>query len=278
MPTLPELLRVLLLPLVVSAIIAGIGFWRNWRWANPLAAVAGFLAGVSTIHVPTLPPADGTDWLYWLMFPLLVFAIIDAVVGKFWGWVLGALAAVVSFVIARPLIASEAVTVGQALGLAAVLGGVGLLYTVLARLTQERLGAWAVGTALAIVLGASAVIVMSSGSRGVGLAGIAAAAAVGAAGVLGKSTWRGLPVVAAGLFAGLLTGGRLYADPGVSTLNFAVLAAAPILLLPAVIVPIKLVRGVVAVLLVAIAVAAVTAPTALKAKQASEEDPYAAYK
>src|SRR5688572_14811626 len=98
MVTAAELLRVVLAPVIVSAVIAGIGRWRNWPWAMPLAAGAGFLTGYGLIGVPRLPPRDGTDWLFWLAIPATLFGVVDALVGKRWGWALGAAAGAVAWV------------------------------------------------------------------------------------------------------------------------------------------------------------------------------------
>ena len=275
MPTPAELLRVLLLPLLVSAIIAAVGRWRRWAWAMPVAAGVGFMAGFAAVGVPGLPPADGTDWLFWLAIPATLLGVLDATLGRRWGWGLGAAAGVVAWLIARPLVPA-AVTMPAAGVLALVLATTGLAWTLSDR-TAARLGGWAVGVAISGVVGATAVVVMSSNLRVVGIYGIAAAAAVGPAAGLAVGGRRGVILVAACLAAGLLTGGRFYADPGVTWPQLIVLAAAPILLWPATLVPgnRRWVRGVISVLLVAIAAAAVAVPTAVAAKHAAEDDPYA---
>src|SRR4051812_20720167 len=78
MVTPSELLRVLLAPIFVSALLAGIGRWRRWAWAMPIAVGAGFVAGYALIGVPKLPPVDGTDWLFWLTAPVTACAALDA--------------------------------------------------------------------------------------------------------------------------------------------------------------------------------------------------------
>src|SRR3954468_1732661 len=93
MVTPSELFRVLLAPLVVSAIVAAIGRWRKWAWAMPLAAGVGFLVGYALLGVPKLPPRDGTDWLFWLAVPVTLLGVVDATVGRRWGWALGLAAA-----------------------------------------------------------------------------------------------------------------------------------------------------------------------------------------
>lgn len=285
MPTVGELFRVLLWPLVVSGLIAAVGRWRMWAWAMPLALGVGFMTGVAALigqpayfGRPALPPADGTDWLFWLAIPLTVVGILDATRGGKWGWLMGLVAAGVAYVILRPL-PTTAYPHAQAFVLVLGLGVAAAAAALAARITRPSIGSWAVGIALAITLGAAGVVVMSSGLRVVGLYGLAAAAATGPAAVLMPRKGRGVTVVAMGLLAGLLTGGRFYPDPGVTMTSVFVLAAAPLLLIPAVFVPSKLlvVRAIVGVTLVAVAVAAVAVPTAVAAKKAAEEDPNAAY-
>ena len=271
MLTASDLLHVVVAPVVVAAAIAGVGRWRKWAWAMPLAAGAGFMTGFALVGVPKLPPRDGTDWLFWLAIPVTLLGVLDALVGKRWGWVLGAAAGGVGLVVLLPLVPGALSTgeVARVAVLLAVAGAVGALCAHVA----EPAG------------GPPAVVVMSSHLFVVGLYGIAASAALGPVAVLTAKlpAGRSVAVVAVSLLAGLLAGGRYYPDPGVSVLNFSVLIAAPALLLLAAAVPGNKawVRGVIAVLAVAIAVGVVTAPTALAAKraaEATENDPYAAYR
>ena len=85
-----------------------------------------------------------------------------------------------------------------------------------------------------------------------------------------------MALLAVSILCGLLAGGRFYPDPGVSWLGVAILLASPLVALAGLIVPARhaWLRGVTAVLAVAIVVAAVTAPAALAAKRAAEADPY----
>ncbi|MEI8197869.1 MAG: hypothetical protein WCI73_18390, partial [Phycisphaerae bacterium] len=112
-----------------------------------------------------------------------------------------------------------------------------------------------------------------------GIYGIAASAALGPVAVLiGKQrAARSISIVALPVLSGLLVAGHYDPDPGVSWLNFAVLATAPALLLIGCIIPTKRiwVRSLIALLAVSIAVATVTLPTALAAQKAAAEDPYA---
>jgi hypothetical protein len=283
MITSGELIRVLLAPIVVAAAIAGIGRWRRWAWAMPLAAGAGFVTGYALLGVPKLPPRDGTDWLFWVAIPATLLGVLDAMLGRRWGWALGGFAGVAAIVVGMPL-APHAVSHASLFGTAALLALGGLAVCLAAHFGERRVTPAAVVAALCITLGGTAVVVLSSNLRIVGVYGIAAAAAVGPVAVLAGrlNAGRSVAVVAVALLAGLLAGGRFYPDPGVTWTNFVILLFAPVLLLAGAFIRAKRdwIRGVVAVLAVAIAVAAVTAPTALAAKKAAEEaetDPYSSY-
>src|SRR3954470_21230997 len=120
MVTPSELLRVLLGPILVAGVIAAISRWRRWAWGMPVAAGAGFLAGYALIGVPKLPPRDGTDWLFWLAIPATLLGVVDATVGRRWGWALGLAAGMVALVVVLPLPA-ETVPRGSLYAAAALL-------------------------------------------------------------------------------------------------------------------------------------------------------------
>ena len=284
MLTASDRLHVVVAPVVVAAAIAGVGRWRKWAWAMPLAAGAGFMTGFALVGVPKLPPRDGTDWLFWLAIPVTLLGVLDALVGKRWGWVLGAAAGGVGLVVLLPLVPG-ALSTGEVARVAVLLAVAGAVGALCAHVAEPAGGPPAVVAGLCVALGGAAVVVMSSHLFVVGLYGIAASAALGPVAVLTAKlpAGRSVAIVAVSLLAGLLAGGRYYPDPGVSVLNFSVLIAAPALLLLAAAVPGNKawVRGVIAVLAVAVAVGVVTAPTALAAKraaEATENDPYAAYR
>lgn len=293
MLTLDELARALLAPVLVAAAMAAVGAWRRWAWLLPVAAGAGFLTGFALFGVPRLPPRDGTDWLFWLALPLTAAGVTDAVLQhrpawRRYGWLAGAVMGATAFVIVRPLVPAS-VSTGTLITLAPALAAAGAALVLAAGWAEPRVGAWAVVTAFCVAVGGVGVVVMSSHLRIVGIYGIAASAALGPVAV-GAGRFRdadrpgrAVAVVAVGLLAGLLAGGRYYPDPGVSWVNFVVLVAAPALLLLGALLPVKRawVRGAAAVLAVALAVGAVTVPTALEAKRAAEaessEDPYSGY-
>lgn len=277
-----ELLYAIGVPVIVSALIALLGFWRRWAWAMPLAAGVGFVAGYYELSgVPRLPPLDGTDWLFWAAIPVTGLGVVDAAVRVRWGWLLGAAAGAVVLRIGWPLVQNHAVPAAELCGFAliATVLGAGLSWAVC--VAEPRLGSPAAIGALCVATGAAGVVVLSSHLRVVGVYGIAAAAALGPVAVL--TGWvraaRSVAVVAFPLLAGLLIGGHYYPDPGVPWTQAAILIAAPVLLLPCSLIPIgrKWIRGTLAVALVAIVVGAVAGPTALAAKKASEADPYGGY-
>jgi hypothetical protein len=287
MITPSELARVLLAPLIVSAVIAIIGRWRKWPWAMPLAAGAGFVAGFALIGVPKLPPRDGTDWLFWLAIPATVFGVIHALpLGRRRAlnhvtppWAPG----LVAWVIVMPLGASVAppqillmvfgfVVAGYAVHLA--LGYAG-----------QRLGTTTIVAALCVSVAASAVVLLSTNTRILGIYGIAAAVALGPVAVLAGPMRAGRPVavVAMSLLAGLLAGGHFYADPGITWLQAGVLFVAPAAVLVGSKFPVGRhvwARGLISLALVVAVVSAVTIPAALAARRAAgqtSDDPYAEY-
>lgn len=286
MVTSAELLRVLLAPLIVSASIAALGYWRRWTWALPLAAGAGFVAGYALMGVPKLPPQDGTDWLFWLAMPLTLVGVLSTLIPARWRWPVGILVAAIAIVMLRPLM-PDGVNAGQATMFAIGFGVVGMAIALTATAVESRVTPMATILALSLTLGATAVIVMSSNLRIVGIYGIAAAAAVGPVAIF-AGPWRAgsrryrtpvsasVAIVTAGLLTGLFTAGRFYPDPGVTWTNLLVVAFAPLLLLPAAYLPIenKFVRAAIGVALVVITLGIVTGPTALAAKHAAEDDPY----
>lgn len=282
MITPSELLDVVLAPVIVATIIAGIGRWRYWSWTAPLAAGAGFMTGYALLFVPKLPPTDGTDWLFWLAIPATLLGMLGAIIRTRWCWILGMAAGGMLVVIALPLIPHAMPR--STLWIALPIGVLGMLSSAVALLSHPRVPANAIAAGLCVIVGGAAVVVMSSNIRSLGVYGIAASAALGPVAILigNRHAAGGVMVVAFCLLTGLLTAGVYYADPGVTRLNVAVLIASPVLLMTGLLVPGKRdwVRGVVSVLAVVIAVSAITVPTALhamKAAEATSDDPYSAY-
>jgi len=278
-----ELVRVVLVPLLVSAVIAGVGLWRRWLWTMPAAAGAGFLSGYALLGVPKLPPRDGTDWLFWGAVPVTALGIAGALTQRRGAWVLGASAGAVAFALIRPL-SQSGVSVAELYGIPLLLAGVGAVLCLAIDLAERRVGSLAMAAALCVVLGGTAVVVLSSNVRIVGLYGIAAAVALGPVAVavlgsrltvgrsVGLAAGRNIGIVAVPIAAGLLVAGRYYPDPGVSWTNFVVLMASPALLPIAAALPGRRTwaRGLAAVVLVALAVGCVAVPTALTAMKAAE--------
>ena len=259
MLTTRELLCGIGVPVVVAALIALVGFWRRWAWAMPVAAGAGFLGGYYALSgVPRLPPSDGTDWLFWAAIPVTGLGVLDAVLPRRWGWVLGAVAGGVVLLIGWPLV-PNAVPAGALCGVAFVTAAAGAGLCLVARVAEPRVGSSAVVAVLCVTMGAAAVVVLSSNLRVGGTYGMAASAALGPVAVFSmrvRAAARSVAVVAIPVLAGLLAGGHYYPDPGVSWTHAGILMAAPVLLLPCAALPGKRnwVRGVAAVVLVALAV------------------------
>jgi hypothetical protein len=287
MITPSELLRVLLAPLIVSALIAVIGRWRRWTWAMPLAAGAGFIAGFALIGVPKLPPRDGTDWLFWLAIPATAVGIIHALpLGR--GRVLNHVTppwtpGLVACVIVLPLRESVAPPVVLMMVFGFIVAGYAVHFAL--GYAGQRLGTTTIVAAMCVSVAASAVVLLSTNTRILGIYGIAAAAALGAVAVLAGPMRAGRPVaiVAMSLLAGLLAGGHFYADPGITWLQAGVLFVAPAAVLVGSKIPVGRhvwARGLISLALVVAVVSAVTIPAALAAKQAAEQtsdDPYAQY-
>ncbi|MDB5323933.1 MAG: hypothetical protein JWN40_5564 [Phycisphaerales bacterium] len=281
MLTNQELLYNVLLPVIISALIAGIGAWRRWPFTMPLAIGAAFIVAYATSGLPKFPPHDGTDWLFWLAIPLTLIAIAESVAGKKlvgahpsgtsrFGWILGAAAGAVAALLLKPLgdVSSQVLWTTTALF---TLTGVALVFV--ASLAQRRLGSFWTLAPFCVAAAGAGVVILSSDSRTIGLHGIAVAAAIGPVVVLGARlrAAQSVAIVIVPLLAGLLLAGHFYA--GVTRTHMIVLLAAPLLLLLGVFLPIRQqwLRGLIALLATIIAVAAVTAPTALAAKS----DPYA---
>src|SRR5260221_3715915 len=181
MLTHQELLHGILIPVVVSALIAGIGAWRRWSFTMPLAAGVAFTVAYACMGVPKFPPQDGSDWLFWLAIPLTLIAVGDSVVGAAviagahptwaarYGWVLGATAGAVAALLLNPLGDVEShvrwVTV-------AVFAIAGTALALVASMAQRRLGSGWTLAAFCIAIGGAGVVILSSDSRTIGLHGI----------------------------------------------------------------------------------------------------------
>jgi hypothetical protein len=274
MPTPHELLHTLLLPALVAVVIASIAAWRRWSFAMPLAPGVAFLVAYASLGVPRFPPSDGSDWLFWLAIPLTLLALVDSLITPRLGWLLGAAAGVVAFVLIKPLPDVPVQTLWMTSIVFAV-AGAALTFT--ASISQPRLGSlWTLAPFCVVTAGAG-VLILSSDSRTIGMHGLAAAAALGPVVLLSARlrVARSVAILAAPLLAGLLVAGHFYAS--VTCIQMTLLLATPLILLPVAFVPLKRVwlRGVIVLLAAMIATAAITTPAALAAKKAAQADPYA---
>lgn len=280
MITTQEILRAGAAPFLVGVICAAVGWWRGWRWMGAVGVGSGFLIGLGLLGVPGLPPRDGIDWLFWMAGPATAVGVVDVVMRWKWGWMMGAVAGVVGLVIVRPLTPGS-VSMGEVLALAAGLGAVGAIACFAMDVAEPRIGGLPVAMALCVALVGAAVVVLSSNVRIVGVYGMAATAAMAGVMVLAIKTGAGrsVAIVAMALMAGLLAGGHYYAEPGVSWMAFGVLMGAPMAALAGAWAPVRKrwVKGVIAVVAVAIVVGVVTGPVAIAARRAAEgdaKDPY----
>jgi len=279
MITSSQAVHAILIPFVLSAILAVVGRWLRWRWMMPLAVGTAFLVGYGLLETPQLPPTDGPDWLFWLAIPAAALGILDAIFLPTWGWVFGAAAGIAAGVIIRPIVpnaASPAVCWATALGVAAAGAGCCLI----ARTVEPRIGTWAVTAGLCAAVGGAAVVVLASDSASIGIRGLAGAAALAPlvmAMLKANFGGRSVSIIAITVLAGILAGGHFYA--GVTWTQFAVLLLSPALLLAGFVVPGQRRRlaGIVAAAAVIAAVMPVLVPAVIAAKHAAESnanDPY----
>ena len=277
-----ELIHALLVPVLVAGLLAAIGRWRQWPWAMPVAAGAGFLAGYGLLGLPDLPPRDGTDWLFWLTIPLAFLGVVEARFSQRWTWLFGAVAGLIALVLLLPLMRVGSVPTASAWTTIFVLAAVAAGVVLMLRYAIDRLGPVATLAGLCIVVGGAGVIVMSSNLRIVGIYGLAAAGALAPVALLSQDPRapRGVSLFATALLTGLLVAGRYYPDPGVSWTHFILVLAAPLLLPLVALVPMKRhgLRAVIAVAAVAVVIGAIVVPNAIAAKKAAESDPYETYR
>lgn len=281
-----EIIFGIMLPLAVSLVIGLIAWRTKQAWLLPLAGGVGFLLGYANslgstggFGLPRLPPADGTDWLFWATLPAIALSMLTGWLGGRWPAIFGAWAGVVAWTIARPLVPGT-LTSAAAIEIGAAAAVMGVIVVAVHTLVAGKIGHGWSAASLCIVLAGAGVTVLSSNVRTVGVYGIGAAAAIAGL-VLFAPRLKASPAVAilaVSMLCGLLAGGHFYPDPGVTWIGVAVLLASPLLMLAGLAVPTKRpwLRGVVAILAVTIAVVTVTAPAALAAKRAAEADPYGA--
>jgi hypothetical protein len=274
MPTPHELLLTVLVPAFVAALIASVGTWRRWSFVMPLAAGVAFLIAYACLGLPRLPPSDGSDWLFWLAIPLTLLALVDSVTSPRFGWLLGAGAGVVAFVLLKPLPDVPRQTLWMT---SIVFATAGVILTLAASIAQRRLGSFWTLAPFCVVTAGAGVLILSSDSRTIGMHGLAAAAALGPVVVLGARLQiaQSVTLLIAPLLAGLLLAGHFYAS--VTCSQMTLLLAAPLLLLVGAFLPLKRnwLRGLIVLVAATVATAAVTAPAARAAKKAAEADPYA---
>lgn len=283
-----ELLLGIFLPLAIALLFGAVAWWRRLPGLAPLAVGLGFLAGYASslgatggFGLPHLPPADGTDWLFWTTLPAMLLGIITARLGWRWLTVLATCAGLAVWAILHPLVPGSLSNIAI-LGLALAAGLLGVILATVLSFAADRIGHTWVTLALSVIVGGTGVVVLASNLRTTGVYGLGAGAAIFALAPFARSlrATGGLAILAVSILLGLLTCGRFYPDPGVSLLGLVILLAAPLLTLAGFVVPGKRpwLRGLTSLLAVTLAVAAIAVPTALAAKQAAEADPYSSGK
>ena len=279
MITFSQAIRAILIPLVVSTLLALLGRWQRWRWMMPAAVGVAFLTGYGLLAVPRFPPIDGTDWLFWLAIPATLLAILDSILLPQWGWTFGTVAGVVALVIIYQVVpgaTSPAICFGTAVAVATV--GAGLCLAV--RTVEPRIGSWAVISGLCVALGGASIVVLASDSASVGIRGLAGAAALAPLALLtakAAHSARSISIIAIAVLAGVLVGGHFYA--GVTWAQLVVLMLSPALLLAGFAVPGKRRRlaGLIAAVAVIAAVLPILVPAVIAAKHAAENNANDAY-
>jgi hypothetical protein len=268
------------LPGLVSMALMLIVVWRRWALVLPMVLGIAIMIGYWLLRRPELPPQDGCDWLFWMQVPLMVGGTLFQSLGARWA-AMGAIAGAVTYVVLRPIMpAIGSAGIWNSLAVTGLWGTAGAITLPWA---ARRIDAMWIAAALAGIVGASAVVVLSSNFLTYGIIGMGAAMAILpiAVGLRrmahrngndGPGIIRGLSVSIMGLLAGLLAGGRYYPHTGVSPFQFHVLGAAPLLIPLARCLPGKRdwVRCVAAVVLPSAIVWCIAIPAALAARHAAE--------
>ena len=227
MLTLRDILFTAVLPAAWSAVVVLIA-WRPWRerapndagyWAGPVALAGSFvLSFVGASGRLAIPPIQVTDWLPYIAVAAAVIGVIDATLQfpRAARWAVGcACIAAATWLLIRPLPAethSLATKLGWLVMRAVIWGG---CWIALDGLAQESPGI-SVPRDLLIVTAASAMVLMMSGSKLLGLLAGSLAASLAVFVVVGAfaslSIARGGALVSATLLSGLLICGLFYAS------------------------------------------------------------------
>ncbi|HYE20418.1 MAG TPA: hypothetical protein VEA69_18370 [Tepidisphaeraceae bacterium] len=181
-----EILLASALPMLVAAALALLAYWRRRPWPAPLAAAAGFALAYAAqfarpprqLALPTLPPHDGTDWLFWVAIPLAIVGIAAACARRGWVVIAGLTAGGVAYLLLWPVVKSGAVPHSTALSDASIIAVAGVATVFASRFAAARLGGVWVVAALSIATGGTGVLILASGMKDVGLHGMAAGAAI----------------------------------------------------------------------------------------------------
>src|ERR1700710_1587052 len=99
-----EIFCVLLLPILVASMLTLGARVTGRHWVYPVAAGAAFLTGYSQLGVPSFPPRDGIDWLFWLAIPLTLLGALDSYLKPKVSWFAGLAAGLSVGMVAWPLV------------------------------------------------------------------------------------------------------------------------------------------------------------------------------
>jgi hypothetical protein len=253
---------------------------RRLTIALPAVVAVAVMTGYGLLRKPELPPQDGSDWLFWMLVPLGLCAAIFQRIGARWS-AMGAMAGAVAYVVLRPI--APAIGSAAVWECSAVAGLWGTAAAVTLPWAARRIDPAWIAAALASIVGAAGVVVLSSNFLTYGIIGMGAALAIVATALGlrptapssaddGPARIRGLSVIIIGILAGLLAGGRYYPHTGVGVFQFHLLGAAPLLIPVASCIPVKRnwARGALAVSLASAIVWSIAIPAALAAKHAAE--------
>lgn len=233
-----EILLGVAVPGLFSACLMLVVVWRRWGIALPAVSGIAIMAGYGMLRHPGLPPQDGSDWLFWMVYLLATAGIGLQRLGAKWAG-MGAVAGAVVFVVLRPI--APEIGWGAVWEASAVAAMWGVAAAVALPWAGSRFGAGWVVLGLASVVGAAGVLVASSNFLAYGVCGMGAAVAIVPVALgLEWMEWRGakdasagvrgMTLVAIGFLAGLLAGGRYYPHAGVTSYHFHLFGAAPLLI------------------------------------------------
>src|SRR5258708_16500608 len=163
------------IPGLVSTALMLIVAWRRWAIALPAVLGLAVMTAYWLLRQPYLPPQDGSDWLFWMQMPLMGAAVAFQRMGTRWSPI-GAIAAPVVYFVLKPI--APAIGPTALYESSIIAAGWGAAAAIALPWAARRIDpVWIIAT-LASVLGAAAVLVLSSSFLAYGIIGIGAAVAI----------------------------------------------------------------------------------------------------